>query len=106
MLCFSLRGEQLSGTSKALQFSLSLGNIIVKNVFLLKPKIVDQILLRYYRCLRYDNDRISVELDPMVENIRVCEWLRESDIDLMQGLEILILHWYCINAAYDYSLSS
>jgi hypothetical protein len=71
---------------------------------------VDQILLRYYRCLRYDNDRISVESDPVVEGLvsesETVEWLRESDIDLMHGLKILILRCYSIHAAYDYSLSA
>ena len=47
----------------------ALGNIIVKNIFLLNPEIVGQILLRYYRRLHYDNDRISMELDPMVERL-------------------------------------
>jgi hypothetical protein len=101
MLCFSIRCEQPTGTSKALQLSSSLGNIIVKNIFFLNPKIVDQILLRYYRCLRYDNDRISVESYPVVERrvseSETVEWLRESDIDLTQGQKILILHCYSIH---------
>jgi len=64
-----LRCEQLTGTSVALQLSRSLGNTIAKNIFLLKHKIVSQILLCCYRCLRYDNGRISVELGPMVERL-------------------------------------
>ena len=44
-------------------------------------------------------------VERLVSESETLEWLQESDIDLMQGLKILILHCYFINTAYDYSLS-